>query len=105
MTDAKHTPGPWTYGGHLFDSRIMAEEAPSSWSSRTIAVVDHTEDEMGEANAHLIAAAPDLLAACTHALNALERVAHTVDREELDAVVEVAALTRAAIAKARGESK
>lgn len=51
----------------------------------------------------LIVAAPDLLAACMYALDVMERVAHTVDREELDAVVEVAALARAAIAKAKGE--
>ena len=62
MSDTKHTPGPWQVqivdgvvsvvheGGFVFDSAFEVDEGP------------------GEADAHLIAAAPDLLAACEVAL-------------------------------------
>lgn len=70
MTKTKHTPGPWVYGDEMFDSQITAPSAPAAWGNRTIAVVDHAEDEMGEANAHLIAAAPELLAAVEDAYRA-----------------------------------
>ena len=48
-----------------------------------------------EANAHLIAAAPDLLAVCKRAIEHLEDSAHSAD---IDMVAEL----QAAIAKAKG---
>lgn len=97
---SKHTPGPWIWGADAHDSRVMATEAP--WRDRTIAEVHHGEDVMGEANGHLIAAAPDLLAACeamlTQRYSSWHRFAEEDDPEPDDMQK-----ARAAIKKARGE--
>lgn len=101
-TIARHTAGPW---------RVKDEtEAPR----RAFAIVSHLDREVArylafddhlrfayttarpeevEANAHLIAAAPDLLAACKDFAEAQD--------EGLD-LTEPARLIRAAIAKAEG---
>jgi hypothetical protein len=87
---AKHTPGPWFLDddGRIFDTpdrgQLVAE----------VATADPAEPPAEEdvANARLIAAAPDLLAA-------LEKVVAISDRKH-DAWDEA----RAAIAKAEGRS-
>ena len=67
MENTKHTPGPWDISG---SSRYgidiaQAEGAPFTSNSSDVATVNlaATTHEMAQANAHLIAAAPDLLAA------------------------------------------
>lgn len=66
---AKHEPGPWEVVPVPRRSRqeIRAVDGPS------IAEVYGYQDEDNVANAKLIAAAPDLLAACCDALAMLER--------------------------------
>jgi len=58
----KHTPGPWTIldRGKLSTPQIMAGE------TATARIVDRGQDKSAEneANASLIAAAPELLEAC-----------------------------------------
>lgn len=80
---ARHTPGPWEY----------MSVTKSVWSGRAICIMtgsrNHPDPER-EANARLIAAAPDLL-------DALQGVLRVADR----ATAEFAA-ARAAIAKAEG---
>lgn len=101
MTDQqKHTPGPWKFG---------FESASSDWAIVTDAsggVVANVNAESGpdaisapatrkmprEANARLIAAAPDLLAACQKIVDAVE------DGDEMAAIE----MARAASAKATG---
>jgi len=58
--DVKHTPGPWVLDRNA-DIRTHEDHWAGSVEGNLIAYVAHTEDVMGEANAHLIAAAPDLL--------------------------------------------
>lgn len=58
MSETKFTPGPWTT--HAEDLRggryyVVAMPTDESWDS-----IDLREDENGEANAALIAAAPEL---------------------------------------------
>ncbi len=89
MTD-KHTPGPWITQGDTYvtvNSLIIAHCKQSG----------HITLDETIANAHLIAAAPDLLAA-------LERVidCHVTGINPLSDAAILSA--RAAIAKARGES-
>lgn len=92
----KHTPGPWTVdtnGGGRFSNSIAAKVVASG----LIADVSDWWYDVGqaEANAHLIAAAPDLLEALVELLPlADDEVSHTYDN-----VLDIA---RAAIAKARG---
>lgn len=72
-----HTPGPWGLYGSKEPTRGFAEAAPSL----SVGSVEHTEPICRvhgylhdvEANAALIAAAPDLLEACKAALENIER--------------------------------
>lgn len=70
MTTPQHTPGPWFYDGqnscgahviHVAQGEI-AEAFGDSWSD---------EGQQAEANAHLIAAAPEMLAALEEAYRIL----------------------------------
>ena len=81
----KHTPGPWTNEGPYHNDLLIIGPAPDH---REIAQVCGQDDE-AEANARLIAAAPDLLAACEH----VAKYTHNLVLAEI---------LRAAIAKARG---
>ncbi len=99
-----HTPGPWRVDDT--GARIVSEPPPlvyigvayaPVWSPAPLAETDPKTTEW-EANARLMAAAPDMLAA----LRRVERWLH--DPAELEAVneLELLAVVRAAIAKAEG---
>ena len=64
MSNAKHTPGPWHTGGS-YSSIIYAADGLCRWYGVANAVVyraRHGGTETMQANAQLIAAAPELLA-------------------------------------------
>lgn len=94
MNSTKHTPGPWVlFGdGELRQLIIMPAGRPGEIAAVQFPT-DTSRDAEYDANAHLIAAAPELLAA-------LKAVVAVADRrtDEFDAA-------RAAIAKATGETK
>jgi len=99
---SKHTPGPWiVYAGDEWTDGIVTLEGynaggePMYW---TVASYNRRRDE-AEANARLIAAAPDMLNAL------LDLVALLPDPElDVDEVQrEYALAAKAAIAKATGE--
>lgn len=73
-TRSQHTPGPWQINhrqhGCLY---IGSESQPVAITSRGIGK-GNEDESMVEADAHLIAAAPALLAACKDALAWLEEV-------------------------------
>ena len=108
MTEAKHTPGPWIVQSKLSGSenhrgfRIM--DAPNAWALADVQPGD-SDGDLGRANARLIAAAPDLLAA-------LARIAEldpATDSEEgfnewgeADCFGQAKKIARAAIAAATG---
>ena len=86
----KHTPGPWEYGEERGCCReIHADNGPELYA---IAQTRHGDPEICEANARLIAAAPDLL----DELETLVRYAQGADIPPHVAVDRA----RAAIAKA-----
>ena len=96
MTDtAKHTPGPWEankrgIGSHgQFDGYEIQTTATKEDFSKTVV----EPAIMKNADARLIAAAPELL-------EALEAIAMTQEGKE-----DMRSIARAAIAKARGEVK
>jgi hypothetical protein len=73
MSEAKHTPGPWEiwYGGGTLDDYFTIGH--TGGGNSTGVVCEYTPaaprpNEELKANAHLIAAAPDLLAACRNFL-------------------------------------
>ena len=97
-----HTPGPWIIVGRIIDAdngRVTADGRKDVWERVAIVDTGPTPDE-SEANARLIAAAPDLLAACIAALPALSAHADTgCDCPDTEA----AKMLRAGIAKAKGD--
>ena len=90
----KHTPGPWDVE---HETEIIAAEGQriAEADTRSINFVDGEAN----ANAHLIAAAPDLLAACEAAKAIIDCIC-----EEGEADLCVRCVLRAAIAKARGDN-
>jgi hypothetical protein len=100
----KHTPAPWKSQG----VHVWAEiDALNTWS-----IVDRAGAPNGraeaEANARLIAAAPDLLAACRAADELIAHVLHISD-SQLDAMLEssdptIALLKRFRRAMAKAEA-
>jgi hypothetical protein len=99
---AKHTPGPWVVGPiiALENISITSENGESViGTAKNLEIYAATYRNLRplaaecEANARLIAAAPDLLAACIDALEVEEKMAQCPDSE-------LAARLRAAIAKA-----
>jgi hypothetical protein len=90
---ATHTPGHWRTGGHYITAHIGDKQ---TW----IATVKRTDasDAEGEANACLIAAAPDLLSALRGILENIEPDCHTPDCPDCGAW----RAARAAIARATG---
>ena len=106
-TQTNHTPGPWTaHGWTLYaDARPLAL-AYSDYCTDVIQDDNHrdlnerseVDEKTAYANATLMAAAPDLLAALEAALEWLPDESHALCKSELDAL----AGARAAIAKAKG---
>jgi len=66
MENVKHTPGKWSYTRNPENTRWIIDSEPN----RAIATTAGYEPD-NEANARLIAAAPELLAAATYALEVL----------------------------------
>ena len=97
----QHTPGPWTFNLTTGVIRSISEEFPNCrqpvicdlrrWPSGDTTYID-------SANAHLIAAAPDLLEALKACIPHLERDDHHTDALSRERPHYAAA--RAAIAKA-----
>lgn len=91
----KHTPGPWVKDRHgqlrsPQGKQVGVWDAGIAWVQR---------DEESEANARLIAAAPDLLEALKQAVDREE-----YGKEEGDEVPQWLLDARAAIAKAEGRT-
>jgi len=98
VSAAKHTPGPWfifgnghCVGGANTDPTTLAEHQSAGIAMCGMARRDPTECE---ANARLIAAAPELLALLKDRRDACGAMVHD----------ELAALTDEVIAKATGEA-
>jgi hypothetical protein len=89
----KHTPGPWTFDKDDLGIWINSPAYPQPIAKMGKSTVFPTE-----ANARLIAAAPDLLEAAQAAMNCIGELPPTQAR------VETAQMLSAAIRKATGES-
>lgn len=128
MNTAKHTPGPWTFSrGELFgEARFyvaQSDGAPytphySDVSTLIAETVSGERVRIQEANAMLIAAAPELLEVCKNLLTLTQLIANN-EHEDIELVefeifseitkstrrlvlVDELAKARAAIAKATG---
>jgi hypothetical protein len=100
---AKHTPGPWEASRWRVCGRIDTD--------RICVICDTAHNAKSrtpenEANARLIAAAPDLLAACQQLLKDFNQLwLDTTDGEHGEPLDQGPNMARAAIAKATGETK
>jgi len=99
MSETKFTPGPWIAApmegepGHCFAAQVVRTDGAGRW------IVDINSDdgeEMATANAHLIAAAPELY-------EALEPFEHLRPDSHCDSILALLPAVRAALAKARGK--
>jgi len=98
MTKTGHTPGPWTTGDLLTnqgqvaimagDDRVALVDAPEAHGVKP-ANRWKMESETRSANAHLIAAAPDLLEEMRIAVAVLER-GETPDLNDMRAAIALA---------------
>lgn len=99
--NTKHTPGPWQYDGMW--SLIMAGkyEIAAIHAARFAEETSRRKrlDEV-QANARLIAAAPELLEACKRALSAIEALPPRLNEDRYEPMM----LLSRAIAKATGDS-
>jgi hypothetical protein len=96
MTNAKHTPGPWTI------SAVCTDEIIGEGGILVARAIQYGHDiiishEERFSNARLIAAAPDLLEALIWALDALENLGITIEE-----MPETIIKARLAISKAEG---
>lgn len=99
-----HTPGPWQLDGH--NIRSIANKP--DWSPKGVKLGEVTSggvgDEQARANAALIVAAPDLLAACITSLMEFE-AEHAIFEMNANHPIKEADIIptlRAAIARAEG---
>lgn len=95
MTD-KHTQGPWKISKETTKGQFVTETHIRAANDWHIALVGPCEVD---ANARLISAAPDLLAALEHAI----RVCEASD-DKTGLAFSILTQARAAIKKAKGES-
>ncbi len=120
MSETKHTPGPWQFvrcefncddkSNVLCPGSVISGEDVNDPNGRFIARIETTGTEI--ANARLIAAAPELLAALQDALVQMGRWKLSDDahadrfgRMRDTGIDQAIAAARAAIAKAKGESQ
>lgn len=113
-TETKHTPGPWaicTWASHMplsgWPSEVCADDGEGDGATICMFYrVDLYDFDRAavEANARLIAAAPDLLAALEEAITLVEFFHGVPGWTEYQSSPEMKRL-RAAIAKARGEER
>lgn len=102
MTNASHTPGPWdfdNYADHVsYFSDANKHKDKGDYDFRVEFPDDMPEDQ-AEANARLIAAAPQLLEALEHFFN----IMHDYESSRRKGYVKLALdQARAAIGKAKG---
>lgn len=97
-----HTPGPWTVQGQA----VLSDRPYPEWKQIAEVRIGNAEnwsDPEGESNARLIAASPDLLAACHEAVSAITYLLSNDDDEPNYA--ETLSKLAAAIAKAEGRGE
>jgi hypothetical protein len=96
MTETKHTPGPWEIGDHM---QIWSDHCDGPLAE----TIPNAKPGVNESNARLIAAAPELLAACEGVLGVLNHGTPTKEDGTPNTHWKHIDIIRAVIAKATGE--
>ena len=93
--NAQHTPGPWSLGTKDCGGYPLMSETEGHFCD----ICDVCEGNESQANARLIAAAPELLAACKRLMDTVALNLDDTDPQD----VEACQMAQDAIAKATGE--
>ena len=94
--NVKHTPGPWKWGADVrLTYEDLYEHSVQLGSDSETVVLHQANWPVSKANAHLLAASPDLLAACQNIL----KCDNTACRPRIHDYE----MIRAAVAKATGQ--
>lgn len=100
MSESKHTPGPWKAYGFMITGGDFRQVADCNMPVGTPGREEDATVDEDQANARLIAAAPDLLAACEMLIS---DPSEEWSQTEFDRRIGAARdLARAAVAKAKG---
>lgn len=99
MSESKHTPGPWDVLNDLASGHLVPIDAQNG-RHVALAFTNPPYDEH-EANARLIASAPELLAAAKRALKTIEELPPRVNEDRYEPLMQLSA----AIARAERGSK
>lgn len=112
MSETKHTPGPWRESwvrpdktkGHDFVPTCAILGIDKEFGEVRLADIADPVDTNAEANARLVAAAPELLEILTKLLDRFERICMDADgcTDKID--VRLIKAARTEIAKAKGEA-
>ncbi len=100
-----HSPGPWSSGYNTYTNEQAGRIERRFWladAELRIVPMDTCMGESAEANARLIAAAPDLLEACEKVAAYCHNIEHSEDEYCNERIV--AKMVAAAIAKATGQN-
>lgn len=103
MNKPTHTPGPWTLKPNGVISGGKPIQLPNGEAVQQVAMATYLDDGDREANARLIAAAPELLEALRNAATLLNAIAPLMERQGSHDYRHGANLVAAAIAKAEGQ--
>lgn len=95
----RHTPGPWDWHGPYMTKGYKVSALTAAGRQTLKVFVDHCEGRNTEADARLIASAPDLLAALAQ-ISYLTGGHDTAN--DLVALARIAGIARSALAKAEG---
>lgn len=107
-TQTQHTPGPWHMGAGNGSGSIFADEGRTRLEEGgttlyPIATINHALGDEDEANARLIAAAPDLLAALEVAHECLDSILEPTQDDDGNTIPNpLLEQIDAALARARG---
>lgn len=112
---SEHTPGPWRVSennhnilsDHTGDRPVLIGTAFHDLNKFSRGITNDIEHDECHANARLIAAAPELLAACIESLGLMDNAADGVEEfggNSTEVVDPVKNMLSAAIAKAKGET-
>jgi hypothetical protein len=104
MSETKHTPGPWSWGRDVDEAINVYFDDDGDGIPDAEVFASDAPDDNSEANARLIAAAPDLAEACRELIAAIDAGIQSRTLLECEGKPgSTMSRARAAIAKALGE--
>jgi hypothetical protein len=108
MIESRHTPGPWEWRGKSDTLHTLHNKGKYQYGkavlSPTYEYDSGTSVEVSDHDANLIAASPDLYAACEWLVNLYHGVGKDGEEGSDEEFMDAIEAGKAALAKARGEA-